>query len=217
MKNILNQIFQNAREPKGFLGRIILAGMNKGNTSRTLWGLSKLKWEKDWHVLDIGCGGGATVSRILKLSPDGKVFGIDISIESIKFASRKNKKELGKRCYIEQGNANKLPYEKEKFNVVTAFSTIYFWDNLNRSFSDIYQILKQNGYFLICCEISDPNDTTWTSRINGMKTYSSDQLKDYLQECGFINVEIYKQNKENICVVAQKGHNLFEYSVIVTT
>lgn len=163
-------------------------------------------------MLDIGCGGGATVSRILKLSPDGKVFGIDISIESIKFASRKNKKELGKRCYIEQGNANKLPYEKEKFNVVTAFSTIYFWDNLNRSFSDIYQILKQNGYFLICCEISDPNDTTWTSRINGMKTYSSDQLKDYLQECGFINVEIYKQNKENICVVAQKGHNLFEYS-----
>ena len=136
-KNIINSILQNTRMPEGFFGRIILRGMNKGHASLSRWGLSQIEWKSDWTILDIGCGGGANLKRMADFCPQGKIYGIDISSESVKFARKEIKKLLNTRCFISQGNVMNLPYEKGTFDLITAFETVYFWGNLQKT--DVYK------------------------------------------------------------------------------
>ena len=53
-------------------------------------------------MLGIGCGGGATLKRLLKRSTGGKVYGIDISAESVAKAKNLNKQLLGSQVFVEQ-------------------------------------------------------------------------------------------------------------------
>ena len=100
-------------------------------------------------MLDIGCGGGATLQRLLKRSEGSTVYGIDISEESVAKAKKVNAEVLDKRVFITQGSAEKLPYEDGKFDLVTAVETVYFWPNLPDCLQEVRRVLKQGGKFAI--------------------------------------------------------------------
>ena len=77
---LLSKIFSNTRKPEGFFGRMMVNGMNGGGHARLAeWGLSHLTLTADANILDVGCGDGATVARLLKRCPQGTVTGIDYS------------------------------------------------------------------------------------------------------------------------------------------
>ena len=79
MKNkfLVNKLLQNTQNPQGFLGKMMLFGMNCGHARLAEWGMSHLEWQANWVVLDIGCGGGANITEILRRCPDGIVYGLD--------------------------------------------------------------------------------------------------------------------------------------------
>lgn len=85
--SFLNDILQNTSCPQGFWGRMILRGMNCFHASLARRGMKQVDWQPEWNVLDIGCGGGANVKRLLKLCPQGKIYGMDLSEESVAFAA----------------------------------------------------------------------------------------------------------------------------------
>ena len=204
-KNIINSILQNTRMPEGFFGRIILRGMNKGHASLSRWGLSQIEWKSDWTILDIGCGGGANLKRMADFCPQGKIYGIDISSESVKFARKEIKKLLNTRCFISQGNVMNLPYEKGTFDLITAFETVYFWPDLPRCFREVWRTLKPGGTILICNESNGDSDKDekWTEIIGGMTIYKDAELKTYLEQAGFHDVQIHKK-KSWLCITAWK-------------
>ena len=203
--NIISRFLQNFQKPTGFWGRMILWGMNKGHSSLSLWGMSHITWKPNWNALDIGCGGGANLTQMLHYCPQGKVYGIDISQESVIFAQKKNKEYLSIRCFVEQGTVNQLPYDEKMFDVVTAFETVYFWEDLHQAFVEVARVLKKDGYFLICCELNDPSARTFASRIDGMTIHSGDKLCSVLSESGFTAIKTYKQKRNALCIVAQRS------------
>lgn len=103
MKGIFKDFFSQCARPEGFLGRLMLRFMNFGHAPLTNWGLGLVSFGNGMTMLDIGCGGGATLKRLLKKSPNGKVYGIDISAESVAKAKSVNQKLLGSRVFVEQG------------------------------------------------------------------------------------------------------------------
>lgn len=123
-KNLLNRILQNTTCPTGFCGRIILRGMNLFRAPLSEWAMGRVSWNSTWSVLDIGCGRGANVTRLLNLCHKGTVYGIDISKESVVFASKRNRRWIDTHCFIKQGNVYCLPYDDGQFEAVTAFETI---------------------------------------------------------------------------------------------
>lgn len=141
-KNFINRILQNTRKPQGFWGRMILRSMNTGHAPLAAWAFTHLDWRPDWKVLDIGCGGGANIAHMLKRCPQGQVYGVDISPESVAFARQKNKAFLDERCFILQGTASDLPFEGDTFDVATAFETLYFWEDPDKAFCEILRILR---------------------------------------------------------------------------
>lgn len=178
--------------------------MNKRHTLLSEWGMSHIVWNKEWNVLDIGCGGGANLTQLMRRCPQGKAYGIDISPESVLFAQKKNKKYLSTRCFIEQGTVDTLPYTDEMFDVVTAFETVYFWNDLPKAFTEVTRVLKRNGHFLICCELNNPSVKTWTNLIDGMIIRSCDELKSILLQSGFVSIASYKHEKGPLCIVARR-------------
>ena len=198
--------FQNTCKPKGIGGRIMVGMMNTGHSAMAEWGFKHLKIAENDICLDIGCGGGANVKRLLNKATNGKVTGIDYSEVSVEKSKKVNKAEIGNdRCEILQGNAAELPFEDETFDVVTAFETIYFWPDIDRSFKQVHRVLKSGGTFMICNEVNGENqkDEKWTTIVDGMKIYTAEQIEEFLKQAGFTDIETDK-DKSLLCAVCKK-------------
>jgi SAM-dependent methyltransferase len=58
-------------------------------------GLSHLSIGKQDTVLDVGCGGGATIARLAAIASEGKIYGVDHSEDSVAASRRLNKRWIG--------------------------------------------------------------------------------------------------------------------------
>lgn len=99
------------------------------------------------NILDLGCGTGKLLNRILKQFPDVFGIGVDLSPQMLRQA-RKNK-QFPKREIFVKGNAENLPFVDNQFNAV--FNTISFlhYPNPQQVFQEIYRILKPQGYYYL--------------------------------------------------------------------
>lgn len=200
---LLKTLFTNCAHPKGRMGRAMLKFMNLCHAPLTNWGLSLLDIQEGRTMLDIGCGGGATLRRLLKRSKGGMVYGIDISEESVVKARKVNAAVLDKQVFVTQGSAEKLPYEDWKFDLVTAVETIYFWPNLPQCLQEVRRVLKPGGRFAVMVEVADEN-SKWVTLVEGMKAYSPEQLKNLLADAGFVEIEVHRKKPSYATVIGLK-------------
>lgn len=201
------EFYQNACKPKGWGGKLMLNMMNKGHAFMAKWGFSHIDIKEHKRALDIGCGGGVNIKKMLAENADIHVSGIDYSEVSVQKSRDVNTKAIkAGRCEIRQGNVMELPYDADKFNLVTAFETIYFWPDIEEAFKGINRVLSAGGKFLICNETNGEikEHEKWTERIAGMKIYNSEQLEKALKNAGFSEVKIDKNDKGWLCAVAKK-------------
>ena len=225
---LIKKLFTNCACPQGRMGRAMLKFMNLCHAPLTNWGLKLVDIQDGWTMLDIGCGGGATLQRLLKRSKaagkrgqnqtclsfaereqarpkvkDAQVYGIDISEESVAKAKKVNAKVLDKQVFVTQGSAEKLPFEDGKFDLVTAVETVYFWPNLPKCLQEVHRVLKQGGKFAIMVEVVD-GDSMWTNVVEGMTAYSPEELKTMLDDAGFIQTEIHRMKPSNATIIGVK-------------
>ena len=200
---LLKKLFTNCACPQGRMGRAMLKFMNLCHAPLTNWGLGLVGIQDGWTMLDIGCGGGATLQRLLKRSKGAHVYGLDISEESVAKAKKVNAKVLDKQVFVSQGSAEKLPYLDNKFDLVTAVETVYFWPNLPDCLQEVRRVLKSGGKFAILVEVVD-SDSKWTSVVEGMTAYSPEELKKMLDDAGFINTEIHRMKPSNATILGVK-------------
>lgn len=199
--------FENTRRPTGVGGKLMISMMNMGHSAMTKWGLQFLPLAADARVLDCGCGGGA-IRRLLRQCPQGIVKGLDYSPVSVEKARRLNEKAIRDgRCMVWKGSVEQIIFADSWFDAVTAFETVYFWPDLLQCFREIYRVLKPGGTFLICNECSGDTgkDDHWTQHIQGMTIYKDVQLKGLLEQSGFQNIQIRKNKRDWLCVMAEKG------------
>ena len=199
--------FDNTRRPKGIGGKMMVAMMNIGHRALADWGLRYLSIAPDAKVLDCGCGGGANIRKLIELCPQGIAKGIDYSAVSVQKARRLNQTAIADgRCEVVQGSVSEMPFVDADFDLVTAFETVYFWLDLLQCFREVCRVLKQSGTFFLCNECSGDTDKDdkWVEKINGMTIYKDFQLKAVLEQAGFRDIQIHKNEKGWLCVLARK-------------
>ena len=184
---LLTKLFTNCACPQGRMGRAMLKLMNCSHAPLTNWGLSHVDFQDGWTMLDIGCGGGATLQRLLKRSKKAQVYGIDISEESVAKARKVNADVLDKQVFVTQGSVEKLPYKDGMFDLVTAVETVYFWPNLSECLKEVRRVLKPGAQFAIMVEVVDAN-SMWMNVVEGMTAYSPEELKQLMENAGFHDV-----------------------------
>ena len=203
-KKYVNQ----TRKPEGFLGKLMLSGMNGGHTKLGDWGMSKLSGFAPRAIAELGCGGGRNAAELSKRFPDASVTAVDYSDLSVERAKSYNRKEIETgRIRVLQGDVSALTFADASFDLATAFETVYFWPGPVKSFSEVLRILKPGGHFLIVNE-SDGTDKTgkqFETIIDGMHAYTAEELETALKEAGFAAVQITRHSaKPWLAILAAK-------------
>lgn len=204
----LRKYYTRARHPKGFWGFRIIKAMNgKGHAALPEWVLADLQINEDATVLDVGCGGGANIARLLAKCPQGHVTGLDNSTISLEGTKDYNYRDVvDKRCLVVGGNATQMPLAKNLFDVVTAFETVYFWPSLAKGISEVFRVLKQGGTAVIANEMDGllPEYRNIENAV-GMLVYTIDEISDALTKAGFTDIQSrHDEERHFICVTAVK-------------
>lgn len=204
----LRRYYSRSRDPRGFWGFHIVRLMNgKRHAALPDWVFSELQIKEDAHVLDIGCGGGANVARLLARCPEGHVTGLDISSICLEEAKDLNYPAIvDKNCIIVGGNVSQLPLAKDRFDLVTAFETIYFWVSLEIGAEEVLRVLKPGGTFVIANELDGlASEYRELESSVGMLVYTIEEITDALTKVGFTNIKArHDEERHFICVTATK-------------
>lgn len=113
-------------------------------------------------ILDLASGTGdiaIQLARKRKIGP--QVVSSDLNLEMLKVGTAKiRKKGLSHRILPVQGNAEKMQFKDNVFDLVTVGFGIRNFNNLQAGLREIYRVLKPGGQF-ICLEFSKPRHWFW--------------------------------------------------------
>jgi ubiquinone/menaquinone biosynthesis C-methylase UbiE len=132
---------------------------------------------KKVKILDIGAGTGGT-TKFLKAY--GEVVGLEANPLAQSLARKRGLK-------IISGSAEKLPFEKEKFDVVTIFDVLYH-QNIGsdlKVLQEACRVLKPKGYLVVTdCALpflKSPHDEVMQAR----ERYTKTELTQKIEKAGF--------------------------------
>lgn len=151
-------------------------------------------------VLDIGCGRGVDVFLAAqKVTPNGKVIGIDPSPEMLKKAEQTAKKYHLSNVEFRQGEAENIPLPNDSVDVILSNCVINLSEDKGKAFQEAFRVLKKGGRL----DISDIvistslpmeiqlDETGWASCLSG--ALPEQEYLDLLQQAGFTQLEIQKR------------------------
>jgi SAM-dependent methyltransferase len=199
------------RKPDRWAGRFFLWIMNLSHSALTDWGLQHVSIAKEFAILDVGCGGGRTIQKLAALAPNGSVYGVDYASGSV-VASRARNAALiqAGRVDVQRASVSRLPFAANKFALVTAVETQYYWPDLPNDMREILRVLKPGGTLAIIAETYKKGgayNKVQRSALNLLKTadMSADDQKDLFLAAGYTNVQIFEEHKRGwLCATGRK-------------
>jgi ubiquinone/menaquinone biosynthesis C-methylase UbiE len=186
--------------------------MNSRHSKVTDWGLAHISIEKHQTILDVGCGGGRTITKLAALATQGKVYGVDYSEESVATSKRTNARWMNMgRVEIRHGSVSQLPFSDDMFDLVTAVETHFFWPNLPADMREVFRVLKPGGKLVVIAEIYKGANTMaarlaekHAGRIS-MALLSVDEHRELFANAGYSDIEVIdERGKGWICGIGRK-------------
>ncbi|MGD9321163.1 MAG: class I SAM-dependent methyltransferase [Desulfobacteraceae bacterium] len=168
-------------------------------------------------LLDLGSGPGYLPIEVVKRSPLIKCDGIDLSGRLIKMALVNARKAgVADRLNFEVGNAAKLRFEDESYDMVISTGMLHMLRDPVRMLKECYRVLKQGGEAWIYdpASVSSQMDKEkWKASLNVMEklsyvlfrlylrvnpayTYGREQVEEMIAATKFKEYEIEEEDRE---------------------
>ena len=97
------------------------------------------------RVLDIGCGTGLLLGRLLERQPLAQYAGVDLSVGMLSEARRR----LPPRVRLVAGDAEAIPFPAGVFDVVVSSSSFHYWPSPRSGLVEVHRVLRPNGVLVI--------------------------------------------------------------------
>jgi ubiquinone/menaquinone biosynthesis C-methylase UbiE len=133
-----------------FLARLGKTKLRPGGIEATNWLIEQAQLNADSQILEVACNMGTTMIYLAK-TYQCQVIGLDQSQQALEKARHNIAKErLEKQLSVVQGNALKLPFEDQSFDVVIneAMLTMLVGKAKDKAIKEYLRVLKPNGVLL---------------------------------------------------------------------
>lgn len=118
----------------------------KGGVGRWYWDyrdqrtLSSIKDEK--FILDVGCGEGITLQKLLKKFPDRIIHGLDYEWDNVAVCKTHN-------LPAQRGSAYELAFEDQSFDCCLFLEVIEHLLDPEKALREIHRVLRKGGLLLV--------------------------------------------------------------------
>lgn len=198
---IIEYLIEQSKNPKGFVGNIMINIWNKVFEKMTLWGVSHVKILETDVILEIGFGGGKFINYLAKEKNVSKIYGLDISDNSFKKGVKLNYNYINSgKVVLLKGIIREINF-CNKFDKIFAIQTHIYWDSFEKDIQKIFDIINIDGEFNIICEKDK-------IRYHLNKYNNKELMIEFLKKIGFNTVNIFENKnwiqyqcfKENIWI-----------------
>ena len=157
---------------------------------------SKVKFEKPFTFLDVGCGNGWVVRKIASLENCKKSIGIDKS---------KNMISQAKKLSSSKGQFFHTDIEsyktRQKFDYIFSMESLYYADSIEKALKKIHTLLNPGGQFVCGTDFYSDNKATtrWKKVMNiQMHLHSKKEWRTLFKNEGFdVKIKQVKDLKNN--------------------
>lgn len=143
-------------------------------------------------VLDIGCGTGTqAIAACWRSQPGGSVVGIDIS-EKMLAAARRKARRADLNIAFHQGDAAQLPFEDERFDVVTFTTIMHMIPESQRQLClrEASRVLRHGGRLLLIDYAGHLDRRKhWSARVGPHGRFDLHSLREPLLAEGFAEID----------------------------
>lgn len=102
------------------------------------------------HILDLGCGTGKLVHKIVCRTDSCVVEGLDFSETMVAIARRRNRGHISRaKAVIHMGDIDRMPLQADSFTKICSVNTIYFWLDLQSTARKILRLLVPGGMLVL--------------------------------------------------------------------
>jgi demethylmenaquinone methyltransferase/2-methoxy-6-polyprenyl-1,4-benzoquinol methylase len=154
--------------------------------------IAKLDLKPEDTVLDVGCGTGFATEGLLEHTEH--VYGLDQSAHQLEKAYAK----FGKRGPVQfhRGDAERLPFKDDTFDVVWSSGSIEYWPNPVDALEECRRITRPGGQVLIVGP-DYPNNTVFQKLADAIMLFYDEKEADRMFEAaGFTDFEhLIQQNR----------------------
>ena len=140
------------------------------------------KLDDNSKILDIGCAKGFMLYEFKKILPNASLTGIDISEYAIK-----NSKEEVKR-YLQVGNAKKLNFADNTFDLVIAINTIHNLEEkeCGDAIKEIQRVSKKHSYVVLDAYSNDiEKESMYDWNLTGKTIKHTEDWIKFFKENGY--------------------------------
>ncbi|MDI6600788.1 MAG: methyltransferase domain-containing protein [Thermoanaerobacteraceae bacterium] len=153
-------------------------------------------------ILDIGCGRGIDVLNAANvIGESGYAVGIDVTPAMVKAANENLKKSEVKNASFILAEAENLPFEDDRFDVVISDCVINHSKDKEKVYRELYRVLKPGGRIVISDVVSleelpdeivnDPEE--WADCFGG--AIPEDRYISIIRDAGFKDIEYLKRRE----------------------
>ena len=104
---------------------------------------NEVEKKQQGKVLDVGCGKGRYLKRLISDEPDHEYFAVDISKKVMQYLSAYG--EIEKK----QGSLTDIPYSDNKFDIVYTCEALEHAIDIQSAIREMFRVTKKNGKVII--------------------------------------------------------------------
>jgi ubiquinone/menaquinone biosynthesis C-methylase UbiE len=202
--SIQETIVGQFRKPHGLLGRLAgrIMANRPSNQERNAWTIEQLHLGAGARVLEIGCGPGVAIEKLLSAHPDAEVTAIDHSALMLRQAAARNQQALKRdRLHFYEGSFEVLDAIGETYTAAFSCNVMQFIDDKLEAVKTVRRHLLPGAVFA----------TTFQPRSGDVSAEAGrawiGQMAEICCQAGFCDVEIRELELQPVpafCVVCQQ-------------